>query len=176
MLPTKKELIYHIFRAAYPHGAFVDDNLNLAELRHKDVIWKNLETQIDTATTHLERFLETQSQEEPRLQSNPKMKAALKNYYVALLSEAYQALYVSQNGLYHEFRCMEEMLVRYRKADPEKWMNEPEQGQARYKLPRVEGFQFAEEHLVLQRGNDVSVCLHKLRELYSQPESDVSVR
>ncbi|KAI1775713.1 hypothetical protein F4818DRAFT_414748 [Hypoxylon cercidicola] len=165
-LPTKKELIYRVFRAAYPEGAFVDDNLTLTELRDKDVIWNRLAVQINGATDSLHLFLNVLFEEEPRLRTDQEKQKVLHDYYVALLNEARNALFISQNGRYLEFRCMEELLVRYRKADMKTWMNEPEPGQPRFQLPRVEGFQFAQEHLDLQLGSNVTIQMHRLHRLH----------
>ncbi|KAI1765356.1 hypothetical protein GGR53DRAFT_263214 [Hypoxylon sp. FL1150] len=155
VFPTKKELIYRIFRAAYPQGAFVDDNLNLAELRDKDVIWSRLQEQIRKATFDLSDFLTGLFEEEPPLRFDVEKQQIIRDYYKALLREAESDLFVSQNGRYFEFRCMEELLVRYRKADPKTWMKEPEQGKPRLPLPRVDGFKFAQEHLDLRDTSDV---------------------
>ncbi|XXG95073.1 hypothetical protein Hte_001333 [Hypoxylon texense] len=170
-LPTKKELIYRILRAAYPDGAFVDDKLNLVELEKKDpkdhrdykeIMWDKLRTEIRMANSELRSFLQRLFKEESRLGSDPEKQEVLRQYYEALLDEAEEALFISQNGRYWELRCMEEILVRYKKANSTSWMKEPEQGGPLLELPKVEAFQFAQEHLKLRLGGSAARHLQSL--------------
>ncbi|KAI1135059.1 hypothetical protein F5Y05DRAFT_396423 [Hypoxylon sp. FL0543] len=116
-MPTKKELIYRVFRAAYPHGAFVDDDLKLVEPRNKDQVWSALEVEFSKADKDLDAFLERLFAEEPRLRGDGEKQQVVSEYYTSLLSSARYALYISQNGRFFEFRSMEELLVRYKQAD-----------------------------------------------------------
>ncbi|KAI0837804.1 hypothetical protein F5Y06DRAFT_270261 [Hypoxylon sp. FL0890] len=143
-LPTKKELIYRVFRAAYPHGAFVDDDLKLVEPRNKDLVWSNLEVEFAEAAEDLDAFLQHLFAEEPRLRAKIEIQRAVHQYYQTLLDDSRYVLYISQNGRYFEFRSMEELLVRYRQLDEKMLSN---------KLPSITpftmtgGFGFAIEHL-----------------------------
>ncbi|KAL7629724.1 hypothetical protein AAE478_001247 [Parahypoxylon ruwenzoriense] len=159
-LPTKKELIYRVFRAAYPYGAFVDDNLKLVELVDKDVIWAKLEAQLDEATRGVDGFVAALCAEEPRLRGDARKHDLLRRYYLALCWEARESLWISQNGRYFEFRCMEELLVRYRRdcdcgADADAWKRKGKPLRPRPRLPPVAALRFAEEHLELKDGSEL---------------------
>ncbi|KAI1205837.1 uncharacterized protein F4807DRAFT_253927 [Annulohypoxylon truncatum] len=159
-LPTKKELIYRVFRAAYPHGAFVDDDLKLVELRDKDSIWQNLENEMDKALDDLPAFVNTTPAEKSRLPNSTEALVILRRYYGALLHEARQALYISQNGRYFEFRSMEELVVRYKRAGGELWTHkEPDEAG----VPTVGGWAFAREHLELVPGSEVKYLQQRLK-------------
>ncbi|KAI1443668.1 hypothetical protein F5Y02DRAFT_392509 [Annulohypoxylon stygium] len=120
-LPTKKEVIYRVFRAAYPDGAFVDDDLRLVELRDKEIIWQNLTDEMDQALEDVDAFASMLPAEVPRLRNNPNCLNAVREYYKGLMQEVKQALFVSQNGLYFEFRSMEELVVRCKRAGGAGW-------------------------------------------------------
>ncbi|KAI0380416.1 hypothetical protein F5Y04DRAFT_257369 [Hypomontagnella monticulosa] len=159
--PTQKELIYRVFRAAYPHGAFVDDDLKLVELRDKDTIWNNLDSQFDKAHRDLDEFLGALFAEEPRLRSSQKKQAMVREYYLTLLGAAKYALFVSQNGHYYEFRCMEELLVRHRQVSKSSWMKDlPE---SRFKLPPIEGFRVAKQYLEPSEQSEIKILQSRQR-------------
>ncbi|KAI1373238.1 hypothetical protein F4677DRAFT_225102 [Hypoxylon crocopeplum] len=162
-LPTKKELIYRVFRAAYPNGAFVDDDLKLVKLRDKDMIWRRVVAEFTKAYNDLEPFLLALFAEEPRLRSDQQKQSLLYDYYGALLEESRYALFVSQNGRYFEFRSMEELLVRYIRTNRETWARDhldPE-----FYLPSTEGFLFAREHLELVDGSEAKSIQRRLKDL-----------
>ncbi|KAI1466977.1 uncharacterized protein F4812DRAFT_433422 [Daldinia caldariorum] len=117
-LPIKRELIYRIFRAAYPHGAFVDDDLKLVELRSKEDIWHKLMREFAHARKDLDSFVSGLCDAYSVSSAD---RATLKHYYTMLLDEAEGSLFRSQNGRYFEFRCIEELLVRYRTTSPDEW-------------------------------------------------------
>ncbi|KAI1413791.1 hypothetical protein F5Y13DRAFT_23515 [Hypoxylon sp. FL1857] len=164
-LPTKKELIYRVFRAAYPHGAFVDDNLKLVELRDKDLVWQDLEAEFAKASEDLDAFLKHLFAEEPRLRGKENKQQIVREYYVALLAESRYALYVSQNGRYFEFRTMEELLVRYRQVDEKTLGGLP---------PKIipftlaAGFGFAIDHLESSEASKVKILQRRVKALESQ--------
>ncbi|KAI1383644.1 uncharacterized protein F4822DRAFT_434760 [Hypoxylon trugodes] len=156
---TKKQLIYRVFRAAYPHGAFVDDNLALVELRDKDTIWANISAQFDAAARDLEPFLAELFRYEPF--SSPSQQRLVREYYHTLLGEAKYAVHISQNGRYFEFRAMEELLVRYRKSNPGTWASEtpdPREG-----MPVVGGFWSVREQLEARKGSDLRTLQLRLQ-------------
>ncbi|KAI1452518.1 hypothetical protein F4805DRAFT_26507 [Annulohypoxylon moriforme] len=164
-LPAKKEVIYRIFRAAYPHGAFVDDDLKLVELRDKDAVWQNLEDEMREALDDLRTFIATIPIEQPRLRGNNEALGILSKYYAALLQEARQALYISQNGRYFEFRSMEELVIRYKRARGKAWTCEdPDEAG----VPTVGGWAFAREHLELTHGSEVKYLQQRLKTLDAQ--------
>ncbi|KAI0889558.1 uncharacterized protein GGS22DRAFT_148594 [Annulohypoxylon maeteangense] len=164
-LPTKKELIYRIFRAAYPHGAFVDDDLKLAELRDKDTVWQNLETEMYEALKDLQAFVNTIPAEQPRLKGDSEALSILGRYFAALLQEARQALYISQNGRYFEFRSMEELVVRYKRTGGKAWTYEDPDDTG---VPTVGGWTFARENLELTQGSEVKYLQLRLKTLDAQ--------
>ncbi|KAI1090314.1 hypothetical protein F5B19DRAFT_464158 [Rostrohypoxylon terebratum] len=145
-LPTKKEVIYRVFRAAYPDGAFVDDDLRLVELRDKEIVWQNLTNEMDQALGDVDAFVNTLPAQVPRLRNNASSLDSVREYYKALMQEAKQALFVSQNGLYFEFRSMEELVVRCKRAGGADWSSydpdEPAVGAG-----TVGGWSFAREYL-----------------------------
>lgn len=138
------------------------DDLKLVELRDKDVVWRRLEAEFDKAYKDLGLFLQSFFAEEPRLRPLPK-QLLVRDYFMALLSESRYALYVSQNGRYFEFRCMEELLVRYRQTNIQTWAKEG--NQHRFQPPPIGGFIFAKEHLDVTRGSEMTAILWKLRHM-----------
>lgn len=140
------------------------DDLKLAELRDKDEIWDYLQAQMNEASYDLGGFLQILFQEETRLRSDAEKQKVVRHYYTELLSEARAGLYKSQNGHYLEFRCMEELLVRYKEADGKKWMREGDQPRL-LQLLHVEEFQSAQEHLDLRAGSDMEYWLDQLKGL-----------
>ncbi|KAI0148283.1 hypothetical protein F4776DRAFT_606924 [Hypoxylon sp. NC0597] len=160
-LPSKKELIYRVFRAAYPHGAFVDDNLKLVELRDKDTIWRDLEAQFAEASKDLDYFLLDQFRNNPQLRGKKEKQKAVSEYYRTLLSESRYALYISQNGRYYEFRSMEELLVRYRHVD-----EKTRTGKSSPTVPfSLAGFGFAVEHLEPTEENKIKILERRIKTL-----------
>ncbi|KAI1801123.1 hypothetical protein F4811DRAFT_535687 [Daldinia bambusicola] len=149
-LPIKRELIYRIFRAAYPGGAFVDDDLKLVKLRDKDDVWCKLMREFDQARKDLDFFI-SRLRDTYRVSSDD--RATLKHYYTMLLNEAEGSLFRSQNGRYFEFRCIEELLVRYRTMDPDEWALltfAPD-----YPLPPIAGYKYAAGALDNGRGSEL---------------------
>lgn len=123
----------------------MDDDLKLVELRDKDTIWNNLDSQFDKAYRDLDVFLGNLFMDEPRLRSSQNKQAMVREYYLALLEAAKYVLFTSQNGRYYEFRCMEELLVRHRQASKSSWMKDlPE---STFKIPPIEGFRLAKQYL-----------------------------
>ncbi|OTA63196.1 hypothetical protein K449DRAFT_421979 [Hypoxylon sp. EC38] len=158
-LPTKKEFIYRVFRAAYPHGAFVDDNLKLVELRDKDIIWSDLEAEFAKASKDLDHFLRELFSNNPRLRGKKEKQQAVHEYYLALLAESRYTLYISQNGHYYEFRSMEELLVRYRHAD-----EKTRTGKSPPTIPFSQaGFRFAVEHLEPAEENKIKILERRIK-------------
>ncbi|KAI1478782.1 hypothetical protein F4774DRAFT_384061 [Daldinia eschscholtzii] len=141
-LPIKRELIYHIFRAAYPHGAFVDDDLKLVDLRDKEEVWDKLECEIGNARADLDIFIFCMSD---TYGVSPTDRAMIKQYYGLLLDEAEGSLFRSQNGRYFEFRCMEELLVRYRMTYRNTWALYPFKPE--FALPPIAGYKYATDAL-----------------------------
>ncbi|KAI0173306.1 hypothetical protein GGR52DRAFT_542587 [Hypoxylon sp. FL1284] len=164
-MPTKKELIYRIFRAAYPQGAFVNDDLCLTELRSKDEIWKALDAQIKEADKDINRFVDELCQQETRLRRSQEKLEAVAQYYKALLDEAFATLYNSQNQPYIQFRCMEELLIRDRHAKPRDWTRDARPGHPPpVSLPTgIEGYSYAREQLDLDLASSVPEKLRLLR-------------
>ncbi|KAI0134972.1 hypothetical protein F4814DRAFT_5851 [Daldinia grandis] len=163
-MPIKRELIYRIFRAAYPHGAFVDDNLKMVELRDKEEVWQNLRTEIDTARADLELFIS--STHETRGMS-PRDIAAFRNYYILVLEGAEESLFISQNGRYLEFRCLEELLVRYKMTSRNIWKQQS--FSPSFVIPRIGGYRYTADALEVRAGSD----LHFLTINYSKSGGDI---
>ncbi|KAI1097939.1 hypothetical protein F4804DRAFT_145446 [Jackrogersella minutella] len=159
-LPTKKELIYRIFRAAYPNGAFINDNLQLQELRDKNIVWEELEKQIQDAARDLDAFAAHLQRGVRGLRQGGAALGFAREYFAHLLSEARAALLASQNGRFFEFRAMEELLVRYRAANGEAWARLPPGAG----LPTTAGLTFAVEHLEFAQASGARALQGRLLE------------
>ncbi|KAI1642155.1 uncharacterized protein F4817DRAFT_309398 [Daldinia loculata] len=163
-MPIKRELIYRIFRAAYPHGAFVDDNLKMVELRDKEEVWQNLKAEIDTARADLGLLIFSTHETHGM---SPKDIAAFRNYYTLVLDDAEGSLFRSQNGRYLEFRCMEELLVRYKMNYRNMW--KLQSFSPSFVIPPAGGYRYAADALEVKAGSD----LHFLTVNYSKLGGDV---
>ncbi|KAI8959218.1 hypothetical protein F5Y11DRAFT_13136 [Daldinia sp. FL1419] len=141
-MPTKREIIYILFRAAYPQGAFVDDNLKMVELRDKQEIWHNIQREISTARADLNPLIDAIHQ---TFGISQREQDTLKAYYEMVLDDAESSLYTSQNGRYLEFRCMEELLVRYKTDSRLTWaLHTAKPG---FQLPHLGAYRYAADAL-----------------------------
>lgn len=139
----------------------MNDDLKLAELRSKEVIWNRILVEISQAYNSIPIFLERLEYQEPRLQRDVRKQELVHRYYRALVEEARDAIFVSQNGRYFEFRCMEELLVRHRQFDPRGWRGEVKG----FVIPHIDGFSFVNEEMKSKSGSQTATIVAQIREI-----------